>query len=281
MSSSAPSSSAPGLEATGLPVPPRPDVDAARADGGRPKATWGGLEAIVVWLVANLVVGGILVYSLFDAWLDLDGAAEGGGADTDVLLASAAIALVSTGLLIGWLQTRHRGWRDAIGIHRGIVALRHFAWGAVAGLILYPIVALGVGLVVVVILESLAEGPVETPEQLAPGLDATGRILAVVYGFAIAPIAEEFFFRGVLFRGIADRHGFWLGALISGAVFGLVHLPVDEPLTDALVLPLVMTFTGIGLAWIYERRQSLWAPIAAHMVFNAIGLVLIFSGVGG
>jgi membrane protease YdiL (CAAX protease family) len=55
---------------------------------------------------------------------------------------------------------------------------------------------------------------------------------------------------------------------------------VGEPFADAMVLPLVMTVTGIGLAWIYERRQSLLAPIAAHMVFNAIGLVLILSGAG-
>jgi membrane protease YdiL (CAAX protease family) len=268
-----------------LPVPPRPDVDdvddvATTADG-RPKATWGGGEAIVVWLVANLVVGGILVYAVFDALLDLDDAAGGGGADNDVLLVSAAIALVTTALVIAWLRARHPRWRDTIAIHGGVVALRHAAWGAVAGLILYTIVALGVGLIVVVVLEAFAEGRVDTPEQLAPGLDATGRVFAVVYGFGIAPFAEEFFFRGVLFRGIADRRGFWPAALISGVTFGLVHLPVGEPLADALVLPLVMTFTGIGLAWIYERRGSLWAPVAAHMVFNAIGLVLIFSGVGG
>ncbi len=262
-----------------LPVPPRPDVaDGAWTEPGRPKATWSALEGLGVWLLANVVIGGVLVYSIFSSFLDLDDVSA--GADSDVLLVSAVIAIVTVALLWLWLRTRHPTWRAVMGIEGGREGVRHFAWGAGAGLILYPIVALGVGLVVIVLLEAFAGDPVETPDQLAPGLTGAGRILAVLYGFAIAPIAEEFFFRGVLFRALADRRGFWAGALISGAVFGLVHYPVGEPFADAMVLPLVMTVTGIGLAWIYERRQSLLAPIAAHMVFNAIGLVLILSGVG-
>ena len=265
-----------------LPVPPRPDVGVGEGSGegsGRPKATWSGLEGLGVWLIANLVVGGVLVYSIFASFLDLDDVE--GGADTDVLVVSAAIAVVTVALLWLWLRARHPAWRAVMGIEGGRAGLRHAAWGAAAGLVLYPIVALGVGLVVVVILEAFASDPVETPDQLAPGLEGAGRLLAVAYGFVIAPIAEEFFFRGVLFRALADRRGFWPGALISGAIFGLVHLPIGEPFADAMVLPLVLSVTGVGLAWIYERRQSLLAPIAAHMVFNAIGLVLIFSGVGG
>ena len=272
-----------------LPVPPRPDVAGSAVarfpgeDGlasGRPRATWGPLEGIAVWFMANLVVGGFLVYPLLDLWLDLDDTS--GGADDDLLIASAAIALVTTTILWLWLRFRHPSWPAAMGIVGGREGLRDAGWGAIAGVLLYPIIALGVGAIVVLVLEALFGGGVETPDQLDPGLDGTGRFLAVVYGFGIAPIAEEFFFRGVLFRSIADRRGFWLGALISGVLFGLVHHPgPGHPAADALVLPIVMTFTGIGLAWIYERRQSLLAPIAAHMVFNAIGLALVFSGVGG
>jgi membrane protease YdiL (CAAX protease family) len=267
-----------------LPVPPRPDAAGGvvlddRAATRRPRATWGPLEGIGVWLVANVLIGGILVYSLLAAWLDLDDTT--GGADDDVLLVSAAIALVTTTILWLWLRTRHPTWSAVMGLVGGREGLRHAGWGAVAGLLLYPVIALGVGAVVVIVLEAFFDAGVQTPDQLDPGLDGIGRVLAVVYGFGIAPIAEEFFFRGVLYRSIADRRGFWVGAVISGVLFGIVHLPVGEPAADALVLPLVMTCTGIGLAWIYERRQSLLAPIAAHMVFNAIGLGLIFSGVGG
>jgi membrane protease YdiL (CAAX protease family) len=38
-----------------------------------------------------------------------------------------------------------------------------------------------------------------------------------------------------------------------------------------------MTFTGVSLAWIYERRGNLVSNIAAHMTFNAIGMFLILT----
>jgi membrane protease YdiL (CAAX protease family) len=38
-----------------------------------------------------------------------------------------------------------------------------------------------------------------------------------------------------------------------------------------------MVFTGIGLAWIYERRGTIVASMAAHMAFNVIGVVTILA----
>ena len=263
-----------------LPVPPRPDVDVG-APAASPRATWGPLEAIGVWLVAYVVIGGAVVFPILAASMDIDIDDATGGADSDVLFLSAAIALVSTAVLLLWLRTRHPTWPRVMGLV-GPGVLSDARWGAAAGLALYPIVALGVGTIVVVVLEALAGDSVATPEQLDAGLDVGGKVLAVVYGVGIAPFAEELFFRGVLFRALADRRGFWVGAIVSGLLFGIVHVPTgQQDVADTLVLPIVMTFTGIGLAWIYERRRSLLAPIAAHIVFNAIGLALIFSGVGG
>jgi membrane protease YdiL (CAAX protease family) len=149
-------------------------------------------------------------------------------------------------------------------------------WGALAALIVYPLIALGVGTVVVIVLQVIFGSPVKTPPQIdTEALSVVGQTVAVVYGVIIAPIAEEFFFRGILFRSIADRRGFWLGAIVSGAVFGFVHLPWGEPLRDALVLPITLAVAGVAFAWIYERRRRLIASIAAHMAFNVIGLVLL------
>jgi membrane protease YdiL (CAAX protease family) len=39
----------------------------------------------------------------------------------------------------------------------------------------------------------------------------------------------------------------------------------------------VMFFTGIALCFIYERRRTIVAPIAAHVTFNVIGIVLILG----
>jgi membrane protease YdiL (CAAX protease family) len=69
---------------------------------------------------------------------------------------------------------------------------------------------------------------------VAPGLSHLAAGALVLLAAVIAPISEEFFFRGVLFRTVRDRHGFWPAALASAIPFGLVHY-VPSPAIDALV----------------------------------------------
>ena len=61
-----------------------------------------------------------------------------------------------------------------------------------------------------------------------------------------------------------------------GVADGLAHY-VPAAWQDTILLQTVMVFTGISLAWIYERRGTLVADIAAHMAFNAVGIVLILA----
>ena len=46
----------------------------------------------------------------------------------------------------------------------------------------------------------------------------------VLYAVVMAPIAEELVFRGSIFRSVADRRGFWPGAIASAIPFGLIHV---------------------------------------------------------
>ena len=77
---------------------------------------------------------------------------------------------------------------------------------------------------------------------------------------------------GILFRSVRDRRGFWLGALVSGLIFGLAHYQAAA-WQDTVLLQSIMVFTGVALAYIYERRGNLLANVAAHMVFNVVGVV--------
>jgi membrane protease YdiL (CAAX protease family) len=74
-----------------------------------------------------------------------------------------------------------------------------------------------------------------------------------------APLLEELMFRGYLLRAWSEKWGLWTGVLLSSAVFGLVH-----PDTVPAML------TGVGLALLYLRTQSLWAPIFAHAAYNLV-----------
>jgi len=75
-----------------------------------------------------------------------------------------------------------------------------------------------------------------------------------------APIAEEVFFRGYLFRFLAQGAGFPAGFLISSALFALVHLNLSGFLVYLAV--------GCIFALVYTRTDHILAPITAHVAYN-------------
>jgi uncharacterized protein len=114
------------------------------------------------------------------------------------------------------------------------------------------------------------------PDQLPNDLSAFGEAASVVLALVVAPVVEELFYRGFLFRGLRDRRGFWLGATVSAIVFGLVHL-VPAPWRDVILLQSTLAVTGFGLAAVHEWRGTIVADWAAHVAFNVIGIVLILA----
>jgi membrane protease YdiL (CAAX protease family) len=98
--------------------------------------------------------------------------------------------------------------------------------------------------------------------------------LAAAEACLVAPVVEESFFRGFVFRGLLGRSvgrlrwrvNFWWAAALSGLLFAVFH---GE-------LGLIVPFTGVGMlfAWIFRRTGSLWPNILAHAGFNAVSLAL-------
>ena len=91
-------------------------------------------------------------------------------------------------------------------------------------------------------------------------------VLAIVL---FAPIAEELFFRGIVFnawRREASRRWAYIG---SAALFAVIHL--------SLVSLVPIFLLGLALAWVYERTGSLLAPIAMHATVNGISVALALA----
>jgi membrane protease YdiL (CAAX protease family) len=88
----------------------------------------------------------------------------------------------------------------------------------------------------------------------------------VVTGFAAAicaPVVEEIFFRGVLYRGLRNRMSIIPAAIIAGVLFGAVHAstyPVDT-------LAPKMAF-GVIACLLYERTGSLYPGIVLHALID-------------
>jgi len=94
------------------------------------------------------------------------------------------------------------------------------------------------------------------------------KIPIIVLAIVIAPLSEEFFFRGFLY-GVLKRYAGPLPALVfTGVVFAVIHLHLPS------LLPLFLLACVLTLA--YELSGSLLVPMAMHALFNAITLVGVF-----
>jgi membrane protease YdiL (CAAX protease family) len=98
---------------------------------------------------------------------------------------------------------------------------------------------------------------IKTPMPASPG-DLT---LFLVVGTLIAPIAEEVFFRGILF-GFLRRWGVAAAIVFSSLIFVLIH-PTGSG------LPVVQIVGGFLFAFSYEAGKSLMVPIIIHVLGNA------------
>jgi uncharacterized protein len=85
----------------------------------------------------------------------------------------------------------------------------------------------------------------------------------------LAPLAEEVFFRGLLFPVLRSRWGTAAGVVVTGALFSLVHASGSPP--EALIVLFVL---GAGLCLLYLRTGSLLPCIGLHALNNAIAFAV-------
>jgi membrane protease YdiL (CAAX protease family) len=84
-----------------------------------------------------------------------------------------------------------------------------------------------------------------------------------IMGIALAPLVEEYLFRGLLYRTLDQEWGGWAAILGSAAFFAIYH-PV---LFWAPVFLL-----GIASALLFRRSGYLAPPVLMHVIFNGTGL---------
>ena len=93
----------------------------------------------------------------------------------------------------------------------------------------------------------------------------------------LVPVAEECFYRGLIFRNLYDKSPVWAYAL-SMVLFSLAHVLGYVTLMDfgTLVLSFLQYLpAGFALAWAYRRSGSIFASILIHMSVNQIGMLLM------
>ena len=94
--------------------------------------------------------------------------------------------------------------------------------------------------------------------------------LLIVAGFALmvclfAPLAEEFFFRGFLFTVLRENINWPIATILTGATFGLVHLPSGD--WRGMI---VLAMFGMALCVLFQLTSSLLPCIMLHAFHNSI-----------
>ncbi|NKY37316.1 CPBP family intramembrane metalloprotease [Nocardia speluncae] len=98
------------------------------------------------------------------------------------------------------------------------------------------------------------------------GWGSVSGALAVAGAMCAVAVAEEVFFRGVVFRLIWGRWGTAVALVVSAVIFGLVHLiNPDASVWGAIAIAVE---AGLLLGAAYLATGSLWLAIGLHFGWN-------------
>ena len=112
---------------------------------------------------------------------------------------------------------------------------------------------------------------IEMPEGFITFMLSEPLILGIISVIIIAPIIEEFIFRGFLFSQLArTRLGGWGSVCLSSLLWTIIHFQYES-----LILVVLFMF-GIFLGYIRMAYNSLALPIALHAVNNSFALFMAY-----
>ncbi|MHC4249705.1 MAG: lysostaphin resistance A-like protein [Planctomycetota bacterium] len=185
------------------------------------------------------------------------------GIETRPTVAALASAAVRMGIIIPALIVMARRWW---GSRPADLGLRAPEPGSVAWF-LKTALALGGAYLVLGTLVGLAfyRGQLDALSAGARAWLASPMIMPwLVSALVVAPLVEEFVFRGVLYPALRTRTGRAAAIFLSAAVFAAAHLLWSWK----LFVPWTQFLGGIVFAWAYERTRSLVFPALFHLAGN-------------
>lgn len=242
------------------PPPPAPyDAPPPSPEGAATK--WNGSDLLLIFL-CSIAFGIVAAASIFTALRAFDVEPS-----TTSQVGMAGVSIYAVVLIAAWIFVVKR--RGATAEEIG------FKWVGIGPVLLAIPILLGLMAVTYVILtatELLVGGVPTAQEQVAPDearLYAADLVWLLLAGSVAAPIAEELYFRGLMFRYLRSQSGFITALLVSSALFALFH--VTPPLMPALFV------FGIVQALVMHRFDSLYPAILLHALNNAVLMVLVYA----
>ena len=236
-------------------LPQAPPHPPELPEGAAPRwPAWYAGVGFLVAISATLVIVGIV--SVFTTGFEE-------GADTDATFTVVAtliqsVVFIATAVVFASFTRRPRPWHFGLRRTRLWPAV---GWAAGALVTFYVLAA-----IYSVAVQPDAEQTVA--EDLGSDEGTFGLIAAGFMIVCVAPVAEEFFFRGFFYRALRSRWSAFAAATIDGLLFGIIHF--DFSGSDALLILPPLALLGFLFCVVYERTGSLYPVIAMHSINNAI-----------
>lgn len=237
-----------------------------------PPLPWGWREigkAVLLIIIGGLLVS-VLVLGIAFATDSLPTQGQGMAAAPFFWLGTLIYGVVVLAVYLFAVRRADGDW--------SLLGIRAFSqWWVILAPVLTLVQLLGMSLVNVLLVLPFTGGEFENPqvEALTGGSALSVRDLGLLLLLVavIAPIAEELFFRGMLYPVLRRRWSVPLAIGVNGLVFALIHfIPILIP---------GLCLVGIVLAWIRERSGSLIPCILVHALQNAVVVVSIYAVMNG
>ena len=177
-----------------------------------------------------------------------------------------AIALCLAALLLANLVARPKAWHFGLRRTRLWPAL---GWAAL-GIVVFYILSAAYSPLVPNDVEQ------EVTEDLGADEGTLGLIVAGVMVMLVAPVAEEFFFRGFFYRALRSRFSVVVAAVVDGLLFGIIHYNFEG--AEALLLLPPLALLGFIFCVVYEKTGSLFPVIGMHAFNNSVAYAATADG---
>lgn len=158
----------------------------------------------------------------------------------------------------------HRGRLSDLGIRRASLG-KIWRYGILGGFLLV-IMVLIMGIVLQYFQPNLQPQYIE---EILRSSNQLPEFLAVMTaGVILAPVAEEIFYRGMIYPVFRKYLGTGWGAVAAGLIFGAAHWDLWR------TIPLAIG--GALLCYIYEKSGSILVSMVAHGIWNGVMCILIY-----
>ncbi|MEA3211597.1 MAG: protease family protein [Chthoniobacter sp.] len=233
-----------------------------RRHGGQVRIAGFDLPDLLMSIVLGGSFGGLAIRSLWRA------VPEAAPITAKHLLESLFVVPFILAGVAAFLLYRGLRLSELFGLRR-VPALRVLGWAALLFFMALPFIG-AVNLLTALVLKGqvVQQMLVELFRSAVKRGDYQIVITIAAAGVLIAPLCEEFLFRGY-FYGVGKRYfGPWVSGLFTAALFAAFH-------TNLAAFPGLFVL-AVALTLAYERTGSLLVPIGMHALFNATSLGVLY-----